>query len=105
MSKVNKINKLVESTMNDATVEIWLSDNFQNKLRRILKDKREKDEACPKRPLTPYIKFCQNERSQVSRDNPNLNTKQVTAALGHRWNDFKKTNPEHLKKYGYVVKV
>lgn len=103
-SKINKVNKLVETNFSEEVVGIWMSDSFQTKLKRTLKEKKEKTDDGEKRPLTPYIKFCQGERELVKRENPDLNTKEITSELGRRWNQCKKNRPEYLSKYGYVAK-
>lgn len=39
----------------------------------------------PKRSLTSYIFFCKDQRAILKEEEPNLSTKDVTAALGKRW--------------------
>lgn len=107
---MNKLNKLVETTFNTSVTDEWLSEEFQKKLKKVFKTKKEKPvekltDGKPKQH-TPYIQFCMDERPEVKKENPTMSAKEITAKLGEKWNIYKSEKPEVLqKKYGYVPKV
>jgi hypothetical protein len=39
----------------------------------------------PKRPLTAYMFFCQENRPQIKSENPNINNREITSELGKKW--------------------
>jgi high mobility group protein B1 len=45
----------------------------------------KKERTGPKRPLTAYMYFCQENRDVVKTENPNMNGKEITTELGVRW--------------------
>ncbi|CCA61379.1 hypothetical protein AV955_gp022 [Diadromus pulchellus ascovirus 4a] len=100
-----KLNKLVNSVFDETAREQWNDPQFQARVKRILKPKPAKDETTIKRPLSPYIRFCQDEREDCKKHNPGMTTKEITSLLGEKWNDLKKNNPEILKqRYNFEVK-
>ena len=52
-----------------------------------------------KRPRSAYIYFCLDKRESVSREFPNLRSKDVTRKLGERWQILKKTGGEEMEEY------
>lgn len=53
------------------------------------KDKKtKKDKTGPKRPRSAYLYFCQDVRSQVNDDNPEMNGKEVMKELGRLWKEL-----------------
>lgn len=105
---MNKINKLVSSNFSDSFTDQWLSDEFQKKLKKVFKNKREKSAASDADKVkkhSPYIQFCMEERPEMKKSHPEMSAKEITAKLGEKWNDYKETEPEYLEsKYGYVKK-
>ena len=49
------------------------------------KGKELKDQDAPKRPLNPYMMFCNQEREKVQEELGSKNLGQVTAELSKRW--------------------
>jgi hypothetical protein len=47
--------------------------------------KRKKDPSAPKGAKSAYICFCEKERANISRDNPNLAATEIMTELGKRW--------------------
>lgn len=108
-NKLNKINKLVDTNFKGDTLDQWMSDEFQKKLKKIFKTKKEKNtDETTTVSKNPYIQFCMDERpnmkEEAKKDNPNITAMEVTAKLGEKWNRLKEENPESLEKYGYKPK-
>lgn len=113
---MDRINKLVKSYFDSNVVDIWLSEEFQKKLKKVTKPKKEKKEKKEKdeeqedskpktKAQTPYIKFCMAERENLKKEHPSLSAKEITAKLGECWNNHKATNEKYLEKnYGYKPK-
>jgi hypothetical protein len=84
----------------------WKSEALQTQLKTILmKNKsQDKDENHPKRAKSPYLFFCDENRTKV-RDELGDNTKatDITRELGARWQkltkDSKASAKKQLKKY------
>lgn len=108
MATTNKVNNLVNQNFTDSEfIDKWLSEEFQKKLKRILKNKREKqpDTEHKERVHTPYIKFCMEERPIMKKKHPELSAKEITAKLGEYWNKLKHDDPKYLQKnYDYIPK-
>lgn len=99
---MNKLNKLVNATFDSQAsfLESWNSEDFQKKLKKVFKNKREKLDK-PKQH-TPYIQFCMAERPLIKQEHPDMSAKDITAKLGEKWNQYKTEKPEYLEKnYGY----
>ena len=47
--------------------------------------KSKKDRTGPKRPLSSYMYYCQDNREIVKSQNPNMNGKEITTELGKLW--------------------
>lgn len=110
MNKLNKLVYLEFAELPDA-LEKWKSENFQKRLKKVLKtsaptttvDEKEKK---PERPHTPYIQFCMYERPLLKKEYPNLSNKEITKLLGEKWNKLKQSDPDFLaEKFNYLVKV
>ena len=52
----------------------------------------KKERTGPKRPLTSYMYFCQENRDRVKTENPNMNAKEITTELGARWKRLSDTD-------------
>ncbi|KAK6184885.1 hypothetical protein SNE40_007246 [Patella caerulea] len=53
-----------------------------------------KDANAPKQPLTGYVRFLNNRREQLRRENPNLTFSEITKILGAEWSKL----PQHDKQ-------
>lgn len=60
------------------------------------KRKRTKDPNAPKRALSAFFWFCNDERSKVKGRNPDYTVGDVAKELGKRWGEV---TPEHKSKY------
>lgn len=109
---MNKLNKLVATHFDEEVNKLWMSDDFQKKVKKAIKTKKvskrsvENEEETAKKPkeYTPYISFCINERECLKKQYPDLRAKDITAKLGKLWNEYKENNPEYLAKYNFVPK-
>lgn len=109
---MNKLNKLVASHFDDEVYKIWMSEDFQKKVKKIVKKKNvtkkstEDEENSTKKPkeYTPYISFCMKERDDLKSKYPDMKATQITAKLGELWNEYKEKDPEYLFKYNYIPK-
>lgn len=61
---------------------------------------QRKTVAPPKRIVSKYLYFCNEERPKVLAENPDIDIKQCTCLLGRRWREFQ-ANPdaERMKRY------
>jgi hypothetical protein len=67
------------------------------------KRKREpKDPNAPKKPLTGYMTFCQEERENIKSENPEMKAKEIMSELGNRW---KSLSEAEKKKYNDQYKA
>jgi structure-specific recognition protein 1 len=48
----------------------------------------KKERTGPKRPLSSYMYYCQDNRETVKSQNPNMNGKEITTELGKRWKNL-----------------
>lgn len=48
----------------------------------------KKERTGPKRPLSSYMYYCQDNRDSVKAQNPNMNGKEITTELGKRWKNL-----------------
>jgi hypothetical protein len=56
------------------------------------KKKREKkNNTGPKKPISAYLFFCKEKRTEVKAENPDMKTTEVTSELGRLWNAIKET--------------
>lgn len=97
-----------------SSLERWRSEenqtNFLNIINKIAKKskasgkkKTEKDPNKPKRGMSAYIFFCGETRPKIKKENPNINTRDLTAELGVRWARLKENNPKDVKKYSEMA--
>ncbi|KAF9957840.1 hypothetical protein BGZ65_001833 [Modicella reniformis] len=72
---------------------------------------KKKVSSGPKRPLSTFLLFSQEERANVKQQNPNMNGKEVVSELGQRWralpeNDKKRFRETYVKnKAEFEVKT
>lgn len=53
----------------------------------------------PKRVVSKYLFFCQEEREKIFQENPSITIKECTCELGKRWSKFKDDpDPERMKR-------
>ena len=91
-------------------LKTWRSKDNQTELKAIvneiksyMKKKVCKDPNKPKRGKSAYIFFCAQERENVKKEHPKMNTKDITAELARRWNLIKSDSGK-VKKYHDLAK-
>jgi hypothetical protein len=47
--------------------------------------KAQKDPNAPKRPLSTFFLFSQDERPKIKKDNPSLSVADIAKVIGERW--------------------
>lgn len=52
----------------------------------------------PKKPLSPYIKFCQSKRTEILKNNPNLAQTELLKKCAEAWKNIDVTLKEKLKQ-------
>ncbi|KAL3224433.1 hypothetical protein MRX96_026553 [Rhipicephalus microplus] len=69
--------------------ERWktMSDGEKKRGDKSKKRKRAKDPNAPKRPLSAFFWFCNDERPNVRQENPDSSVGEVAKELGRRWNE------------------
>lgn len=69
----------------------------ENKIK--MKKKVKKDKNAPKKSESAYILFCKDYRNFMKEKHPDLNNKEITSALGEKWQHYKDTNSKKIKIY------
>jgi hypothetical protein len=61
------------------------------------------EEKPPKRVVSKYLYFCQDERLKIMAENPSLSIRECTCELGRRWKDFQESDTtedrERMNRY------
>jgi hypothetical protein len=88
------INTFVKSFLSgeDVSVETWSSPATQKLLKSALSGKKVRDQKKqdkPKKSKSAYLYFCDEERSKIKKENPDLSSTQITVLLGERWRNLK----------------
>ncbi|ESO85095.1 hypothetical protein LOTGIDRAFT_196090 [Lottia gigantea] len=55
-----------------------------------------KDVNAPKQPLTGYVRFLNNRREQLRRENPNLSFSEITKVLGAEWSNLQQREKQRF---------
>lgn len=84
------INKYVVNflTVTGATEEMltqWKDKSNQSKLKALVKKSKT---SLPKRVVSKYLYFCQDERVKVKQEYPEMDIQKITCELGKRWKTF-----------------
>lgn len=92
---INKhvINFLKSSGANDDMITQWKEKNNQSKLKTLVKKSKT---SLPRRVVSKYLYFCQDERIKVKQENPGMDIQKITCELGKRWKEFQ-VNPEPVR--------
>lgn len=54
----------------------------------------------PRRRISTYLYFCEDERIKIRQENPSLSIRECTCILGQRWREFQQNpDPDRLAKY------
>ena len=106
-TQIKNMNDFVKEFLNEDLRDTWYSDENQSELAKILgtkktkttkKAKKAKDPNKPKRGKSAYIFFCQDKRSEIKEDYPDMDPRQITSKLGEEWNAIK-DDESATKKY------
>ena len=73
--------------------------------KKTVKKSNKKTPTGPKRGLSSYIFFCQENRAVVKSDEPDFDAKEVTRELGRRWSALSDTDKEPFIKLAEADKV
>lgn len=57
----------------------------------------------PKRVVSKYLFFCEDERPKIRAEHPELEVRELTCILGERWREFLK-NPDPVRMANYEEK-
>lgn len=57
-----------------------------------------KDPKAPKKPLSSYMLFCNEERAFIKTEHPDMNFQNIAKELGSRWNNLSEKEKEKYKK-------
>lgn len=82
----SKITK--KSPARKATKKLVVTKESSRKNTKTVEKKKrvaKKDPNAPKRPLSSYMVFCQEQRDTVKRENENMGAKDILKELGARW--------------------
>ena len=111
MNTINDfVTKFLENTDMPAcdSVEYWMSDETQKALQTLFKKSKKtnknKDPTKPKKGKSAYIFFCQDKRSKVKEDHPEMSPREITSELGRLWSEIK-DNKRMISKYTKMSKV
>lgn len=67
--------------------------------------KRKAKKGGPKRPLSAYMFYCQANRDQVKKDNPEIAFTEVAKVLGGKWNELTESEKKPFEKQHAADKV
>ena len=57
----------------------------------------------PKRVVSKYLYFCEEERKKIMEENPEITIRECTCILGQRWKEFQQ-NPDPVRMSVYTEK-
>jgi hypothetical protein len=100
MKKVNEVIDRVVSLLNklpnknrsiglEETIKSLQSQQFKESIKGLFpKKKKLKDENAPKKAKTSYMYFCDEMRSKLRDENPEMKMTEITKILGSTWKDL-----------------
>lgn len=106
----NDIMKEFKSKENKKKLDDFITSNNIKKK----KNKSDRDEDKPKKPLTPYFLYVKDMRNNVKIDSGITNNLELTKELSKRWNILKTNDSNEFKKYNdlsdkqkqeYILKI
>ncbi|CCF55626.1 hypothetical protein KAFR_0A01880 [Kazachstania africana CBS 2517] len=83
------------NTLNDFEKQS-LRDKFTRELReyQVAKGRFIKQNLPPKKPLPPYVRFTQEIRDSIVRENPNLTFGEISQVISNKWSNLNNTEKE-----------
>lgn len=70
----------------------------EKKASKVKSDDEDEKEDKPKRPVSPYIRFCSEKRDEVKSSYPDLKPVDVTRKLGEMWRSLNEQEQAEYKK-------
>jgi len=67
------------------------------------KSRKGRKTTGPKRPMSAYLYFCKEKRSEVKAEFPDLKATEVTSELGRMWHEVKET--DEVEQYNELAKA
>ncbi len=61
-------------------------------------NKAQKDPNAPKRPLSTFFLFSQDERPKIKKDNPSLSVADIAKLIGERWRSIGEDKKRHYEE-------
>lgn len=61
-------------------------------------NKSQKDPNAPKRPLSTFFLFSQDERPKIKKDNPSLSVAEIAKLIGERWRSIPDDKKRHYEE-------
>lgn len=92
---------MMKNIGNENVINIWTSEKNQKLFSKIIK----KDSVCmkdpnkPKRGKSGYLFFCQEYRSLLKKEYPDMSIKDIVSKLGIIWKELKETNPDEIERF------
>ena len=80
-------------------MENYVPGEEVEKANKETKEKKKKDKNAPKGAKSAYILFCSDERAQVKKDMPDIDSKGVLAELGKRWKALKDNDEDRYNEF------
>jgi len=87
-AKAEKDKERYQEEMSNYTPPKKDEDEVDEKEEKTKRKRKEKDPNVPKRTPSGYILFCQDMRSEVKGENPNMTPTQITSKLGELWREL-----------------
>ena len=77
------------------------------KIKNVKKTKRanKKDPNAPKRPMSTYMLFCQDNRARLKSENPDVNFSEMGKLLGEAYRNLTKENKDNYEKQSAELKT
>ena len=94
----NDIMKDFKSKENKKKLDDFIASNNIKKK----KNKSDKDEDKPKKPLTPYFLYVKEMRNDVKIDSGITDNLEITKELSKRWNILKASDSDDFKRYNNI---
>ena len=107
---------LESNDIDESVIVSWNSDENQKNLSTTIKgqqkkeqnrekkksEKKQKHKDAPKKAKSSYICFCNETRTSVKKDFPELDNKQIISKLGELWKEISKDDKK-LKKWNMLA--
>lgn len=94
-------NFVTELSIDDEKIKEYISEEWKRRNVKLKSILRKNDSHPPKRIVSKYLYFCDDERHKIKAAHPEgINIKDVTRELGKRWREFlNDPDPDRMKKY------